>query len=347
LAKYTLPREFWPMLIGGVILILIAIGAQALWPNGLPMETTAQKQSASSVTEIHGSGPIRINELMSSNSATLIDENGNSADWIEIANIGNRAVDLTDYSIAKNENATNRFIFPNRTLEPGECVIVFADSTLRNAPDAEYHAPFRLSSMGGSLMLFNPSGIAIDSVNYPELSADMAYLREGRSTWTAKAMPTPRLENTQANYDALHMPISDAGVEITELMASNTKVAPDENGVYHDYFELHNRSDTVADLSGWFVSDDLDKPAKWRLPEGFVIQPGEYRIIYCSSLDRKSAEFPHTNFGLSSEGEAVVLSDRQGRIVSQIEYGLMKADTAYLKQEDGSWTMGTPSPKAR
>ena len=100
------------------------------------------------------------------------------------------------------------------------------------------------------------------------------------------------------------------------------------------------------DLGGWFVSDVMGQPIRWRLPDGFVLQPDEYRIVYASGLDRVDAEYPHTNFGLSSEGEAVLLADDRGRVVDCVEFGLLKTDQAWLKQGDGTWTTGTPTPGA-
>lgn len=345
--NWKLPFDFWPLLIAGAVVIALGIVAQRLWPAGFPVEVSAKVNADSTViSEIHSGGPVRINELMSANSATLLDGEGVSADWIEIINIGHSDVNLAGYSLAKTEKATNVFTFPEYVLAPGGCVIVYADSTLRAAAGQDFHAPFRLSSQGGTLMLFNSAGSAIDSVNFPAMSADTAYVREGQSKWTVSDKATPGLENTDASYQLLHTVQTDSGVEITEVVSSNTQYAPDENGMYQDYFELHNTTGEAIDMSGWFVSDSLETPAKWRLPSGFVLQPGEYRIVYASGLNRSDAEHPHTNFGLSSEGEAIVLADSHGRVLDQTTFDLLKTNVAWMKIADGSWTTGTPTPGA-
>ncbi len=343
-APARLPYDF-PKLLGIALLVLaIGVALHLLLPGGFSVGAGGAVEVTSAVSEIHGSGPIRINELMGSNDSTAVDENGASADWIEIANIGDRAVNLKGYSLAKNERATNVFEFPDHTLEPGQCAVVFADSVLKQNAGETYHAPFRLSSQGGSLMLFNASGTAIDSVNFPAMTADMSYARQDQSVWTVSGMATPGMLNTTENYTALHQSRNDTGVEITEVVASNTKIIADENGEYHDYFELHNATGAAIDLSGWFVSDMVGRPTKWRLPEGFVLQAGEYRIVYASGLDRADAAHPHTNFGLSSEGEAVVLSDNEGRAADRVEFNLIAENTAWLRQADGSWVSGAPTP---
>lgn len=344
---WKLPHDFWTLLVIGVVVVALGITAQKLWPAGFPVEVSTKVNADSTViSEIHSGGPVRINELMASNSATLLDGEGMSADWIEIINIGRSDVNLAGYTLAKTEKATNVFTFPECVLTPGECVIVYADSTLRAEAGEDFHAPFRLSSQGGTLMLFNTSGSAIDSVNFPAMASDIAYVREGRSQWVSSEMATPGMENTEASYRTLHEVQTDSGIEITEVVSSNTKYAADENGMYQDYFELHNTSSEAVDLGGWYVSDSVDTPAKWRLPEGFVLQPGEYKIVYASGLSRSDAAHPHANFGLSSEGEAIVLTDARARVLDQTIFDLLKTDEAWMKLSDGSWTTGTPTPNA-
>lgn len=341
-ARGRLPYDFWPLAVIGIL----TIAACFLLQRYLPDIAQSGEKGLATVAEVHSSGPIRINELMSSNSATLADSSGATSDWIEIANVGGANVNLAGYKLAKSDKAGNVFEFPDHVLAPGECAVVFADSTLRNAAGGEYHAPFKLSSAGGTLMLFSPSGTAIDTVSFPSMPSDMAYVRLDTAIWSADEKATPGLPNTDESYRALHETVTGAGVEITEVVSSANQYGADENGVCQDYFELHNTTGTTIDLSGWFVSDVIGQPIRWRLPDGFVLQPDEYRIIYASGLDRADAEHPHANFGLSSEGEAVVLADSRGRVVDCVEFGLLKTDQAWLKQSDGSWTAGTPTPGA-
>ena len=336
-----LPDGAWKLFLAGAVIIAVSVGLQILWPNGFQ---TADGPSASAgVAEIHSAGPIRINELMSKNDTTLADENGLTPDWIEVANIGGSAVNLYGYALARDAKAANIFRFPDLTLEPGECAVVFADSTTGESAN---HAPFNLSSQGGSLTLFNRQGTEIDSLNFPAMAADVAYVRTGEATWQMSEQATPGRLNTQESYQALHSADSASGVEITEVLASNTQYAPDENGQYHDYFELHNSGGAAVDLSGWFVSDDASRPVKWRLPSGFVLQPGEYRIVYASKLDRVDPAYPHTSFRLSSGGETVVLSNAQGQLADAAAFGRSETNIAWLKGTDGNWTQGTPTPGA-
>lgn len=338
--RRRLPYDFWPLTLACAALIAVCLAVQSFIPEtGSGGENP---QAVAAVAEIHGDGPIRINELMSSNSGTIADENGVTADWIEVANVSGGAVNLEGYILAKDENASKVFVFPEHWLEAGECAIVFADNLYRT--EGEYHAPMKLSSQGGTLMLFSPSRTAIDSVNFPAMGEDRTYARESAGEWRISDQPTPGLPNTEDSYRALRTPAVDAGVEIAEIVSSNPQFAPDKNGAYHDYIELHNTTAEAIDLSGWFLSDDDGKILKWRLPEGMILEAGGCRIVYASGLDRADADEPHANFGLSSEGETVILADRGGKIVDRVEFGLLKNNQAWQKQADGSWSAGTPSP---
>ena len=336
-----LPRGSGRWFLLGAAILAAGVALQLLWPGGFPLEGEAGSRGG--VSEIHGAGPIRINELMSKNNATLADENGLTPDWIEVANIGPDAVNLYGYALARDARAANVFRFPDLTLEPGTCAVVFADST---PGESAVNAPFNLPSAGGSLLLFNRKGTEIDSVTFPALAADVAYARVGESAWEARETATPGLLNTEENERARRTPDASVGVEITEVVAGNTRYAPDAKGQCYDYFELHNTTGAALDLSGWFVSDDPARPVKWRLPEGFALQADEYRIVYASKLDRADPDAPHAGFGLSSGGEAVLLSDATGALVDLVEYGRLEADTAWLRHADGTWSAGTPSPAA-
>lgn len=335
----------WPVLIAFCVILLAgAILLERIWPDGFPIESMTKSGTDDAISEIHSDGPLRLNELMASNAETIKDSMGKSPDWIEVMNVGKGQIDLEGYTIAKKSGSTNVFSFPDATLGSGESVIVFADGALQNGTDDEWHAPFRLSGTGGTLMLFNSRGAAVDTVNFPALDPDQSYVRVSQSAWEKSMQPTPGLPNTQENWDSMHAPMEYSDVEISELLASNSKYAPDENGLYQDYIELHNKSSETVDLSGWFLSDNPDKLMQWKLPDGFVLGPGECKIVYASGQDKDNKDYPHASFGLSTEGETVTLTDPNGRIADQVTYDLLKTDQAWSRDQGGNWALNVPTP---
>lgn len=345
-AGRRLPRGFAPLAVVCAAILVLGFVLQVLMPDGFVLagvKDRSERPVAAQVSEIHGGGPIRLNEIMSANGGTLTDASGATPDWVEVANVSSRPVNLRGYVLAKSAKAGNVFMFPERVLQPGECAIVYADSTLQGE-GGELHAPFRLSSGGDVLMLFNDADVAVDTVNVPALSQDQAYARQGRDEWAVTDAVTPGMLNTEENYRAMTSVVQASPVQLCELVASNTQYAPDESGVYHDYVMLRNTSGEAVDLGGWYLSDDAKRTRLWRFPEGASIPGGGTLVVYCSGASRTdpSARL-HTSFKLSTEGETVTLSNANGQPVDIVTYDLLRTDTAYLRGADGSWSVGTPT----
>lgn len=338
-------RDLLILAAGGLAAIIIALVLQSMWPDGFPLDVNRKVDgSVKEISEIYSTGPLRINEIMTADRYSVMDEEDAAVDWIEVMNIGSSGVNLEGYQLAKTSGASSVFTFPSMTLAPHECVIVFADSKLRNTAGEELHAPFRLSSGGDTLMLFNASGTAIDTVNIPPLGRDISYARKDTSVWVVCDQPTPALDNTEENYRALTEPASDSPIILNEIAARNKTILADENGQYYDYIELYNRSGEPVDISGWYLSDNDLNSRRWRFPN-MTMQPGEYLVVFASGLDRTGdPSHLHTNFSLSSEGEIVILSDRNGRRMDMVSFDLIKGDSVYARQPDGSWAMASGTP---
>lgn len=341
------PGGFWMLAGIGALVIVAGLVLQALMPNGFPLTNVKDKSEqpvAAQVSEIHGDGPVRLNEVMTANGGVLVDDAGSTPDWVEIANISNRAVSLNGYILAKSAKAGNVFAFPDVALQPGECVIVCCDSTLQAEVGEELHAPFRLSSGGDVLMLFNAADVAIDTVNLPALTENTAYVRRSRTAWETSAQVTPGLLNTDENYRAMTTVAQSADVQLAEIVASNTQYRPDENGAPQDYVVLRSTSGEAVDLSGWYLSDKPQLPRLWKFPAGTSLPAGGTLTVYCSGMNRvDDPAHLHTSFRLSSEGETVTLSNAAGQPVDQAAYDLLKTDEALLRGADGSWGVGTPT----
>lgn len=341
----TYIRDIVILAVGGIIVIVLAIMLQKMWPDGFPLAVNQKADgTVKEISEIYSSGPLRINEIMTADRYTVMTEKDEAVDWIEIMNVSNSTVNSEGYQLAKTANSVSVFTFPDMQLEAGDCVIVYADSKLANTAGAELHAPFRLSSGGDTLMLFNASGTAVDTVNIPALGKDISYARTSVSGWEVCEEPTPALANTRENYLSLKQPANDSPVILNEIVARNKTILTDENNQYNDYIELYNRSGSPVDLEGWYLSDNETNARRWRFPS-VVIGPGEYLIVFASGLDKtEDVTHLHTNFGLSSEGEHVILSDRSGRRMDETVFDLMKQDEAYARDSSGNWSMAAPTP---
>lgn len=91
---------------------------------------------------------------------------------------------------------------------------------------------------------------------------------------------------------------------INELMADNETTISDESGAFEDWVELYNPGTSTVQLSNYFLSDDLQNPGKWALPDTSMA-PGNYLLIW---TDNDAEEGPlHSSFALSKHGEEVGL----------------------------------------
>lgn len=341
-----LPKGFWP--VAGVCALILVAGfvLQVLMPDGFTLikDTSASPRKTQMISEIHSAGPVRINEIMTANGGVITDNEGSTPDWVEIANVSNGPVNLKGYVLARNAKAGNVFIFPDMTLQGGECAVVFADSHLSEDAGGELHAPFRLSASGDVLMLFNQADVAVDTVNIPAMEENAVYARLGKDRWEISQSPTPGQLNTEENYRAMTSVSGDSPVQIVEVVSSSNTYAPDENGVCHDYVILRNVTGADQDIGGWYLSDNPQLTRMWRVPDGVTIPAGGALTVHCSGLNRsEDVNHLHTNFKLSSEGEQVVLSNASGQPMDLVTFDLLKTDTAYVRGADGSWSVGTPT----
>ena len=122
-----------------------------------------------------------------------------------------------------------------------------------------------------------------------------------------------------------------AEVIISEFVAENDGHLLDVDGASSDWLELHNNGAAPVNLSGWFLSDDNQQPFLWPLP-AMTMNPGERRIIFASSKDRRNpAAELHTNFSLSNAaGGYLALRKPNGTYPSLFSsYPAQRADISF------------------
>lgn len=124
-------------------------------------------------------------------------------------------------------------------------------------------------------------------------------------------------------------------VTINEFMSLNHSVIEDEDGDRSDWIELYNTTANTVDLSGWYLSDDIDAPFKWQIDHA-ELPPTGHLILFASSKDRSGPGQLHTNFKISSAGEMLLLSDASGALVHYILPITLSADISYGSITDGA-----------
>ncbi|KAA3613282.1 MAG: T9SS C-terminal target domain-containing protein [Calditrichaeota bacterium] len=154
---------------------------------------------------------IVINEFMTSNSVTVMDEDGSFPDWIEIYNKSNSPISLKAFSLTDNRNEPFKWTFPEIEIGAGEIHLVFASGKNRSGT----HTNFKLSSTGESIYLISPIGAYVDSINFGEIPTDVSFGREtdGSDKWNYFRKPTPGKSNTTPGSGILRVGIPEFSLQ--------------------------------------------------------------------------------------------------------------------------------------
>ncbi|MCB1094179.1 MAG: lamin tail domain-containing protein [Verrucomicrobiae bacterium] len=120
-----------------------------------------------------------ISEFVASNGASLLDEDGDPSDWIELRNELAEPLNLENFSLTDDPDDLVKWKFPAATVPGKGYLVVFASGKDRAPTDgAELHTNFKLTGAGEFLALVKPDGETLNSVfspAYPPQQVDIAY----------------------------------------------------------------------------------------------------------------------------------------------------------------------------
>ena len=162
------------------------------------MPTPGMANSEESYRALHeprSDSPVIVTELMSTNSATIADENGQYYDYIELYNRSGEAVNLSGWYLSDDSASVRKWRFPDVSLAPGEYLVVFASGLDRKDDPAHLHTSFSLSSEGEEVVLSDANGREMDSVQFDLLQRDVAWSRADDGSWSSARQPSPGRAN--------------------------------------------------------------------------------------------------------------------------------------------------------
>ena len=126
----------------------------------------------------------------------------------------------------------------------------------------------------------------------------------------------------------------DSDVVINELMASNDTAVADSDNEFDDWMELYNKGTQTIDLSGYFLTDTYNNLTKWEIPQGTMIAPNEYLIIWA---DEDSAQAGlHADFKLSAEAEELILLTPDTLVADEISWEDHPTDLGFARVPNGT-----------
>lgn len=281
------------------------------------------------------SGALVINEVCPDPKIGIPDEDGEIVDWVELKNNTDQSIILTGYYLSDKENKPMKWRFPEgASIPPGGYYLVYCSGKGKVQENGVPHTNFSVSAERESIVLSDSSGRLVDRVSIENVPEDYSYGRSDVGDWRLFELATPGQPNNaagQARTDEIFRAYNPTGVIISEVMASNSIVTLGATGASTDYVELYNTSAQAVDLSNYGLSDSLKRPRRWQFPQGSVIQPGEYKIVYLDGQPQLSTVTDyHTNFSISrAGGETISFCDPSGRVLDRIPLNLIPTDHSY------------------
>ena len=191
----------------------------------------------------------------------------------------------------------------------------------------------------------------------------------GNTVWTYDTIPQtldsvrqidPVSGDTITVYDTTYVPadttvqwVGNSALRITEISPVNLDWL-DENGDDPGWIEIYNAGDVSANLSGYSLVENLDKPRKWIFGDE-LIAAKSFRIVFCDK-NNVSTVLPdegtdlhprtHTNWKLNKDSGTVYLIDRYYGIRDSVKYPKIGTGLSYGIVDGGSWKFfDKPTPE--
>ncbi len=299
-------------------------GLAALLLGSMALSLLASCQSSSAAAD----APVRINEIMSLNTNTLQDEDGDSPDYIELHNTSDQPVSLQGYYLSDRDTNPRKWAFPDIEIAAGEYLVVFTSGKDRvNLDSRVLHTNFSISSEGGeTILLMSEQHGIVDQIKMEASGPNLAYARvedgsadNGQLRWFEHGTPGQKNDGRYAATQS-ELLTSITPVVISEYMTANDATLAAGDGGFYSWVELHNTSEEEVSLAGMGLSDSDSDPLRWTFPAQASIPAGGYLTVFLSG-DAKVTESGelHAGFKLGSSDQVLLLSNSAGAALQRIE----------------------------
>lgn len=313
---------------------------------------------------------IVLNEVQSANHQTLLELDGEAYDWIEIANQGAQAVDLSGWGLSDKSSAPYKWIFGDTLISPGGHVIVKAsgqdlgqglrwNTLIDDGALWRYRAGPSAPSEAWSSPGFDDSGWTQGPSGFGHGYPNLGSIIQADTIYTRHAFTLSEAELEDARNFTLHVDFDDGfvaylnGVEVARSKLGVRGITPgtDElatapnQGVIQwnqspQRFSLSSAHDllqpglnvlAVEVHNASEISDDLCCTAM--LSAGHT--PTWAGSVQANPLLSFSETGRHLNFRLDAEGEDIFLTDPLGDLVDQLTTGPLYLDQSIGRSATG------------
>jgi hypothetical protein len=293
---------------------------------------------------------LRINEILTNNQTTVMDDFFEYDDWVEIYNPpGNPITNLAGYYISDDPDTLTKWQIPSQdagatTMLPNSFLALWIDDDFNNnsSQGATHNAGFVLSSEGETFLLTAPDGLTIiDSISYPEMAPDVSWGRscDGCPDWQYFNNVTFEDNNfEQQDNDLLF---------INEVQPINASTYDDLEGEFDPWFEIFNPNNHQVNLAGYSLNiNGTNWPVPGTRPARTVIPAGGFLLIWCDNDTEDDVN--HSPLVLPTEGSTIELIGPDGStVIDTYTYPAIAADMSWGRTSDGaanSMEFSSPTP---
>jgi hypothetical protein len=302
---------------------------------------------------------LAINEVMSSNSTTISDEDGSFSDWIEIVNQGDVPINISGYGLSDDYTEPFKWVFPDYELAPGEYLLVWASGKDRKPVIEETNGIIRrfysgISGQSVDDVIYhesfpnNPSQTSIvrDAFDAPVDVAD--YYGQHMFAWISPPVTgdyTFWIASDDNSKLYLSSDESTGNLSLIAEVPGHTSLYEwdkyPEQGSQKIYLQAENRYYISALMKEGGGGDHLT--VRWELPNETIEEP-----LNAQNCFVPAGEF-HTNFSINSDGEEILITSPDGIMVDEMPEKTVPTDISYGRVPDGTgdfYFFETPTPGA-
>lgn len=288
---------------------------------------------------------IIINEILPDNNGNFKNKNDEYSGYIEIKNISDETIDITNYSLSNSEDISFKWQFPSMKLKKGEVILVYTSGTSRK--EDELSTGFKLKNKTGVAILTDNKGKVIDKVSYENLANGLAYIKQDNKFFGSNSI-SPGFQNTVDGIKSFNKTYltHKEDLIINEVMNSNYSYLAQNGGNYYDWIELYNNTNKTIELKDYCLTISTNNICMYNLPD-VKLEKDKYYVIMASGDENLSnSKYKHANFKLSSN-ESLFLT-KSNKIIDSLYISNVPKGYSYGKSgKYGNYYFSKPTPNAK
>jgi hypothetical protein len=121
------------------------------------------------------------------------------------------------------------------------------------------------------------------------------------------------------------------GLQFNEILVSNNSNCVDDYGVHSPWIEIYNQANNFVNIGGCYLTDDLNNPIKYWIPDGdrsTIMEPKGYLVFWADGKPERGIF--HLNFELKNAKTIALFDENGSKLLDKLEIAQpQKPDVTY------------------